>query len=248
MFRERVRAREALLGCFVTWPTAGVAELLSLAGFDFLVIDAEHGFFSIESIEQMVVAADGADIPAIVRVPSCTAAEVGRSLDAGAAGILFPRGDGCSTVRAAIESAKYPPRGKRGLGGVRANRYGTQPLDRFVREANESSTIVVQIETAGALTELAPIAAEPGLDVLYVGPNDLTQALGVPGHYDDPRYKEALEKITGQAKTFGKTAGIMLGRADQIPALRELGYTFFTTSDRTLVLESARAWRAALPR
>lgn len=230
----------------MTWPTAGVAELLAVAGFDFLVVDAEHGFFSIESIEAMVIAADGASLPAIVRVPSCTAAEVGRSLDAGAAGILFPRGDGCATVRGAIESAKYPPEGKRGLGGVRANRYGTVPLDRFVQEANERSTIVAQIETAGALAELSAIAAEPGLDVLYVGPNDLTQALGVPGHYTDPRYKEALEKITGQAKTSGKTAGIMLGRADQIPPLRELGYTFFTTSDRTLVLESARAWRQAL--
>lgn len=220
--------------------------MLALAGFDFLVLDAEHGFFSIESIEAMVIAADGAGCPAIVRVPSCAAAEVGRSLDAGAAGILFPRGDGAATVRAAIESAKYPPEGKRGLGGVRANRYGMQPLDRFVRDANERSTIVVQIETAGALAELPAIAAEPGLDVLYVGPNDLTQALGVPGHYEDPRYRDALEKITRQAKTFGKAAGIMLGRADQIPSLRELGYTFFTTSDRTLVLESARAWRSAL--
>jgi 4-hydroxy-2-oxoheptanedioate aldolase len=223
-----------------------VAELLALAGFDFLVLDAEHGFFSIESIEGMVIAADGAGMPAIVRMPSCTAAEVGRSLDAGAAGILFPRGDGSATVHAAIESTKYAPEGKRGLGGVRANRYGTEPLDRYVREANETTAIVVQIETAGALAELATIAAEPGLDVLYVGPNDLTQALGVPGHYEDPRYKEALEKIARQAKTFGKTAGIMLGRADQIPALRDLGYTFFTTSDRTLFLESARAWRNSL--
>ncbi len=245
--RERVRANEPLLGCFLTWPTAGVAELLALAGFDFLVLDAEHGFFSIESIEAMVIAADGAGIPAIVRVPSCTAAEVGRSLDAGAAGILFPRGDGCATVRGAIESAKFPPEGKRGLGGVRANRYGTQPLDRFVKESNERTVIAAQIETAGALAELHEIAAEPGLDVLYVGPNDLTQALGVPGQYSDSRYREALARIAGQAKTAGKTAGIMLGRADQIPALRELGYRFFTTSDRTLILESARTWRASLP-
>jgi 2-dehydro-3-deoxyglucarate aldolase/4-hydroxy-2-oxoheptanedioate aldolase len=235
-----------LLGCFLTWPTAGVAELLALAGFDFLVLDAEHGFFSIESIAAMVIAADGAGIPAIVRVSSCQAAEVGRSLDAGAAGILFPRGDGCATVRGAIQSAKFPPEGKRGLGGVRANRYGTQPLDRFVKESNERTVIVAQIETAGALAELHEIAAEPGLDVLYVGPNDLTQALGVPGHYGDPRYREALAKIAGQAKASGKTAGIMLGRADQIPALRELGYRFFTTSDRTLVLESARNWTQAL--
>ena len=241
-----MRADEPLLGCFLTWPTGGIAELLALAGFDFLVLDAEHGFFSIESIEAMVVAADGAGIPAIVRVPSCAAAEVGRSLDAGAAGVLFPRGDGCATVRTAVESAKYPPEGKRGLGGVRANRYGTIPLDRFVKEANEHTSIVVQIETAGALAELASIAAEPGLDVLYVGPNDLTQALGVPGQYGDARYRQALEQIARQAKTSGKAAGIMLGRADQIPALRELGYTFFTTSDRTLVLQSARSWRAAL--
>src|SRR5204862_1926796 len=158
---------------------------------------------------------DGAGIPAIVRVPSCAAAEVGRSLDAGAAGILFPRGDGRATVHAAIEMAKFPPDGKRGLGGVRANRYGTQPLDRFVREANARTLMIAQIETAGALAELAEIAAEPGLDVLYVGPNDLTQALGVPGQYGDPRYREALERIARQAKTSDKTAGIMLGRADQ---------------------------------
>jgi 4-hydroxy-2-oxoheptanedioate aldolase len=244
--RSRALGGETLLGCFLTWPTAGVAELLSLAGFDFLVLDSEHGFFSIESIEAMVIAADGAGLPAIVRVPSCTAAEVGRSLDAGAAGILFPRADGLAAVRGAIESAKYPPGGKRGLGGARANRYGTIPLDRFVQDANEATAIVVQIETGGALSELPQIAAEPYLDVLYVGPNDLTQALGAPGRYSEPSYREALARIAAQAKTSGKAAGIMLGRADQIPALRDLGYTFFTMSDRTLVLESARAWRAAL--
>jgi len=224
----------------------GLAELIALAQFDFLVLDAEHGFFSIESIEQMVIAADGAGIPAIVRVPSCTATEVGRSLDAGAAGILFPRGDGSRAVHGAIESAKFPPEGKRGLGGVRANRYGTVLLDQFVKESNEHTVVAAQIETAGALSELAEIASEPGLDVLFVGPNDLTQALGVPGQYGDARYREAIAKIAHQAEASGKTAGIMLGRADQIPGLRELGYTFFTTSDRTLVLESARAWREAL--
>ncbi len=102
----------------------------------------------------MVIAADGAGIPSIVRVPSCVAAEVGRSLDAGAAGILFPRGDGAAMVRAAIESAKFSPAGKRGLGGVRANRYGSIPLDQFVREANERTVIVAQIETASALAEV----------------------------------------------------------------------------------------------
>ena len=244
--RSRIQAQQPLLGCFLTWPTAGTAELLALAGFDFLVLDAEHGFFSIESIERMVIAADAAGIPAIVRVPSCAAAEVGRSLDAGAAGILFPRGQGAGDVRAAIRSAKYPPQGQRGLGGVRANRYGTVPLAQFVGEANARTIVAAQIETAGALSELAEIAAEPGLDVLFVGPNDLTQALGIPGRYTDGRYRDALGTIARQARASEKEVGIMLGSVGQIPELRELGYTFFTTSDRTLLLESARAWRAAL--
>ena len=246
--RARALSGETLLGCFVTWPAAGITDLLALAGFDFLVLDSEHGFFSIESIESMVRAADAVGLPAVVRVPSCSAAEVSRCLDAGSAGTLFPRADGVGAVKGAIESAKFPPLGKRGLGGARANRYGTIPLDRFVREANEGTLAAVQIETAGALADLDAIAGEPQVDVLYVGPNDLTQALGIPGQADDPKYQAEVTWIASVARRAGKAAGIMLGKIDQIGPLREKGYTFFTTSDRTVLLESARKWRAALPR
>src|SRR6185295_7418964 len=128
-FRRRVLAGEPQLGCFLTWPVQGLPEVLALASFDFVVIDGEHGFFTIESIETMVRASDGASLPAVVRVPSCPAAEVGRSLDAGAAGILYPRAESAAAVRQGVEAAKYPPAGKRGLGGVRANRYGTVLLE-----------------------------------------------------------------------------------------------------------------------
>ncbi len=244
-FRSQALSGETL-GCFLTWPVQGLPEVLALADFDFVVIDAEHGFFSIESIENMVRAADGAGLPSIVRVPSCPAAEVGRSLDAGSAGILFPRGESAAQIASGVETAKFPPLGKRGLAGVRANRYGSVPLDRFVREANDSTIVIAQIETKGALSELEAIAALEGVDVLYVGPNDLTQALGIPGRYAEPAYQQALARIAAAARAKGKTAGIMLARADQIPPLREMGYRFFTMSDRTLILESARAWRAAL--
>ena len=84
------------------------------------------------------------------------------------------------------------------------------------------------------------------MDLLFVGPNDLSQALGVPGHYDDPRYRAAVEKVAATAREHGKGAGIMLRSPDEIPALREQGYTVFTTSDRALVSQSARAWRGNL--
>ncbi len=244
--RERVRGGETLLGGFLTWPTAGIVELAAIAGLDFLVLDMEHGFFSIESIEAMAVAADAARIPAIVRVPSCGAAETGRCLDAGAAGLLFPRGDGAAAIHDAIAAARYPPEGRRGLGGVRANRYGTVSYDRYVAEANASNLLAAQIETPGALADLDAISREDGLDVLFVGPNDLSQALGIPGRFDDPRYEEALRRVALAAKKAGRTAGIMAGRRDQVPKLLEAGFRFLTVSDRALLLESGRAWRAAV--
>jgi 2-keto-3-deoxy-L-rhamnonate aldolase RhmA len=147
-----------------------------------------------------------------------------------------------------VESVKYAPVGKRGLAGVRANRYGGVPFDHWVLEANEGTIVFVQIETAGALNAVVPIAEDKWVDVLFVGPNDLSQALGVPGHYDDPRYRAALEKVGSVAKEHGKAAGVMLRTADQAPSFLALGYTVFTTSDRTLFSESARAWRTAVKR
>ena len=134
----------------------------------------------------------------------------------------------------------------RGLAGVRANRYGAVPFDHWVLEANAGTAVVVQIETAGALNALDEIVAVKDVDVLFVGPNDLSQALGVPGHYDDPRYIAAVERVGATAREHGKAAGIMLRAAAEIPALRKLGYTVFTTSDRALFSQSARAWRASL--
>src|SRR5215472_12238419 len=226
-FRSRVLDGTPQLGAFLTWPVEGALELLALAGFDFAVLDTEHGYFNPESVERMVRAAEGAPLPVIVRVPNCHAAsDVGRALDAGGCGLLFPRADGVAAVR--------------------ANRYGGVPFERWVLEANEGSNVFVQIETAGALNAVGEIASEAWVDLLFVGPNDLSQALGVPGHYDDPRYRAALEKVGATAREHGKAAGIILRSPDEIPALRERGYTVFTTSDRALVSQSARAWRENL--
>jgi 2-keto-3-deoxy-L-rhamnonate aldolase RhmA len=247
-FRSRVTAGEPLLGCFLTWPVAGIAEMLALCGFDFVLLDSEHGFFSIESIASMIAAGDAAGVPTMVRVPSTAAMEVGRCLDGGAAGILFPRSEDISDVRLGVQKVKFPPDGKRGLAGVRASRYGTVPLSEFVQRANQETLVAVQLETIGALSQVGAIAKEKNVDVLYVGPNDLTQALGVPGQYEDPRYRTAVEDIARTAIDAGKVAGIMVSNPNQLADFRRLGYRFFTTSDRTLVLASARTWRAALPR
>jgi 4-hydroxy-2-oxoheptanedioate aldolase len=193
-----------------------------------------------------IVAADGTGIAALVRPPSALSDQVGRYLDAGAAGTLLPRIENVAMARAAIEAVKFAPGGKRGLGGVRANRYATMPLGEFVRHSNEETLVAVQIEREGALADLPAIADEPAVDVLFVGPNDLSQALGAPGDTSSERFRSALARVASEASRAGKAAGIMVGNREQIPALRELGYRFFTTSDRGLVLESAKKWREAV--
>ena len=181
----------------------------------------------------------------MVRVPSSPSLEAARCLDYGSAGILFPRAEGAQAVRAAVEMVKYPPEGKRGLAGVRANKYAVRPLAQFVVEANTETLVAIQIETSGGLADVRSICNEKSVDVVYVGPNDLTQALGIPAQYQHPSYLEALTNISTAATDSGKTAGIMLAKTEQIAPLRKLGYRFFTTSDRVVILESARAWRAA---
>lgn len=245
-FRSRVLSGDAVLGGFVTWAEGGLVEMLALGGFDFAVLDCEHGFSGAAAVESVVRAADAADIAPIVRVPSPGSDQVGRVLDAGAAGILVPRCEDLEAARRASRAARYAPDGTRGLGAVRANRYGGEPLAGYVKRANAETLVVVQIETAGALAAVEEIAALPGVDVLFVGPNDLSQALGIPGDTANQRYGEALARIAAAAKSAGKAAGIMAGRRELLPELLELGYRFFTTSDRALLLESARAWRAAL--
>jgi 2-keto-3-deoxy-L-rhamnonate aldolase RhmA len=245
--RARARAGETLLGCFLTWPVAGVVELAALAGFDFILIDVEHGFFSIESVASTILACDGAGIAPLVRPPSALSDQVGRYLDVGAAGTLLPRVESVAMARSAIEALKFAPLGRRGLGGVRANRYATEPLADFVRRSNDETLVAVQIERKGALAELPGLADEPAVDVLFVGPNDLSQALGTPGETSTKEFGEALVRVASEAARAGKAAGIMVGRREDIPRFAELGYGIFTTSDRSLVLESARKWREAVP-
>jgi 2-keto-3-deoxy-L-rhamnonate aldolase RhmA len=246
--RRRVLDGETLLGCFLTWPVAGVVELAALAGFDFAVVDVEHGSFSIESVGAMILACDAAGIAAIVRSPTAVSEQLGRYLDAGAAGTLLPRVESAAMARTAVDALKFAPDGKRGLGGVRANLYGTTPLAEFVRRANAETLVAVQIEREGALAELSAIAHGPAVDVLYVGPNDLSQALGAPGDTSSDGFRSALARVASEAARAGKTAGIMVGRREDVPALAALGYRFFTTSDRALLLEAGRSWRTALPR
>ena len=221
-----------------------------MSRFDFVVLDTEHGHYNPESVERMVRAADARRIPAIVRVPNCQAsAEAGRALDAGAAGTLFPRADGAPSVRAAVESVKYAPPGKRGLAGVRANRYGTVPFDHWVLEANDSTARRRPDRDRGRLER------RRGDRRREVGRRALRRAerpLAGPRR-PRPLRRPALRRGAREASAPSRARparppASCSAPSTRSPRLAALGYTVFTTSDRSLFLQSAGAWRKALPK
>ena len=163
-----------------------------MQGFDFLVLDGEHGTMKPADCENMVRGADVRGVPALVRVPANEAPVILRFMDTGALGVHVDRLSAEDADRA-VRAVKYGPRGGRGLTGVRAAAYGQRgPLAEYVERANAETLVVVQIETRAALEQVTAIAAVDGVDIVFVGPTDLSHSLGVPGQTSPPARRGGL--------------------------------------------------------
>ena len=183
--------------------------MCAATGVDWVLLDLEHGAGGEEQVGPVVVAAGAYGVPTVVRVESAERIRLGRVLDQGAAGVMLPRLDSAEEVAAAIRHLRYPPEGDRGVATYnRACRFGLDPaaLDR----ANTEVLAVVQIESARAVEQVAEIAALDGVDVLFVGPRDLSHDLGVPGDVQAPSYLEALDRVRSAAQQFGKSCGLLV--------------------------------------
>ena len=188
-----------------------IMQLLRLAGFDFCIIDNEHGPFNIETIADLSRAGRAYGVTPIVRVPELTYAYLAQSIDVGAQGIMLPRVYTVDQVKAALDIVKYPPEGNRGnaLNRGHTNFQGGPVLDIMAR-ANQENLVVIQIETKEALEQVDEIAAVPGVDVLFIGPNDLSISLGVAGPPTSPTMVAAIEKVVAACQRNGITCAIQL--------------------------------------
>ncbi|MHB1130942.1 MAG: HpcH/HpaI aldolase family protein [Chloroflexota bacterium] len=198
------------VGTFTAMPSPSVAEVLALAGFDFLVVDLEHGPISFETAENMLRAADAVKVPCIVRVPDAQPATIMRALDIGAAGVQVPLIETAEQARQVVAAVKYQPEGRRGLALARAARYSAVGPANYFSRANAETIVVVQCETTTAVQNLPEILAVPGVDVVFVGPYDLSQSLGQPGQVNMPEVQaaisEALRTIIASPLTAGSHA------------------------------------------
>ena len=242
--RAWVAAGESTVGTFVGAASPIIAEVCAAAGFDWLLLDLEHGAGGEEQVRTVVPVAASYGVPTVVRVETNERIRIGRVLDNGAAGVMLPRLDTAEEVREAIRHLYYPGTAANGDRGVatynRACRFGLDAgaLDR----ANEQVLGVVQIESARAVAEAEEIASIDGVDVLFVGPRDLSHDLGVPGRVTAPEFLDAIEQVRLAAHKHGKACGLLVNDGAAAQAKLVEGWTFVAVgSDSTLLAAAARA-------
>jgi len=239
--KKRLHDGETLLGCFLNLGSPLTTEIMGRAGFDFAVIDLEHGSGTEADVLPQLQALEATDAGVIVRVESHERQRAHRVLDLGAEGIMFPRVDSATEATRAVAGLRYPPQGVRGVAAAnRACEFGTSY--REYMEAAESTLLgVVQIESESALASVDAIAAVDGADVLFVGPMDLTQSLGILAQFDHPRYGEALETVSAAARSHGKSLGVLMARPEDFDRYHALGFRLIACgSDGTLLNAGAR--------
>lgn len=227
--------KPVLIGAVWTVPHWKIVEMLGIAGYDGVWIEMEHSDTTWEQTSQMILAARATGMEAIVRIPRGSYNNVIRPLEAGATGLLLPHCTGGEDAREFVQMARFAPLGWRGIGGSVDTRYGTLPLQEYCEWANREILLGVMIERKEAVEEVEAIASTEGLDLLLVGPADLSQSLGVRGQYRHPLVTEAIERVAAACHRHGKhwaVAGTVPSYAEQMA----MGARFFTIVDEMSVL------------
>lgn len=224
-FRGRVLGREWLAGTFINLGSPLTAEIAGLAGFDWLLLDYEHGPGSDETLLHQLQAISGTGASAIVRLAANEPPRFKRALDLGAQGVMVPYVNTAAEARAAVAASRFPPLGIRGVSKFnRAAGFG-QNFEQNYATAHERIVVMAQIETPEALGNVDDIAAVDGVDVLFLGPLDLSTNLGIQSDFDHAKFVDARTRVAVACARAGKAAGILLGSTAQIPTARAEGYT-----------------------
>jgi 4-hydroxy-2-oxoheptanedioate aldolase len=236
---ERVRGKEVLLGVGCNLGSSLTVEIAHRAGFDWIWIDLEHGAGAFETLVGQAQAAG--DTPAVVRIPDNEPWMYKRVLDAGAAGVMVPYVSTPEDARLVVRAMRYPPAGIRGVAMFnRACSFG-DGFDEYFAGANDSLVSVVQIESPEAVGNAGAIAATPGVDVLFIGPLDLSVNLGIPRQFEDSAFLQAVELVAKEAAAQGKASGMLLPNLGWLERARNLGMTFLVIgSDGGMVAKGMR--------
>lgn len=234
------------VGTWIMSASPIVAEAVACAGFDWAVIDMEHAPLDLMDVVHLLQAVAGTKTVPVLRLPSNDAVLVKRVLDAGAQTLLIPFVQDADEARRAVAATRYPPQGLRGMASMsRASRFGTVP--NHYETANKQIGVIVQLESPTALQRLDEIVAVDGVDAIFVGPADLSGALGLPGKTTHPSVMDLMTQAAQRCRELGKPIGTIGSTPEAVAQYRAAGFSFVAiSSDLGLLMRGAQAAVAAL--
>lgn len=241
--KARLRSDRALLGTmFMEVASPGCCRMLKEAGFDFVIFDTEHSWYGIETIAGFIRAARDIGLLCIIRAPGFQGQWPARYLDLGADGIVFPHVDTAQQAADIIRQVKYPPMGERGMANsIAHDDYAAQPMTPFTTAANEDILVIAQIETAAGLRNREGILSTPGIDAVFIGPNDLSLSMGFPGQLDHPQVVQAMQDILDCARKHGVAPGLHGFSIEKTRSWLDKGARFVChRSDISLIVEGSK--------
>lgn len=219
----------SLIGTFVTIPRVELVEALGAAGYDFVILDCEHGPFGIEALTPLIAAARGSGLVAIVRTPDTSPHIIGAALDVGADGVLSPRIPDLATADAVVRATRLPPTGDRGVNPfIRAASYGLDP--EYLRTENSRRAAMIMIEDHGAVAQIEQIVALEELDCIFIGPFDLSAGAGAPGELDHPKVLSAVERTLQAARERRLATGAFAATPEAAAKWMEQGVNLIALS------------------
>ncbi len=234
-FLEKTKKGQFTIGTFFEFGHAAVAEVMGMTDLDYFIIDCEHGPYDIESAADVIRAAEGISnckVTPFARAKDSSRASILKLLDIGAKGVIIPHVSSLEEAKRIVEYGKYKPVGDRGVAVSRSVKYGldilTQNTEHWFRECNEKELLIPQCETIGCLEQIEEIMALEGIDGVFVGPYDLSTAMGIPTQFDNPRFIEAVKRIIKAVKDNGKFAICYVDTPELAGARRALGYDSVT--------------------
>lgn len=236
--RQRLRAGERLIGCWCSLASPISTEVLGLAGFDWLLLDAEHAPNDVPGLlPQLMALKDSASAP-VVRPSTNSTVDIKRLLDAGFYNLLVPMVESAEQARSAVAATRYPPQGVRGVSvAQRSNRYGTVP--GYFQGINEQISVIVQIESRAGVAAAAEIAAVDGVDALFIGPSDLAAGYGQLGQPQHPEVQAAMAQVFAACRAAGKAVGILAPIEAEARRYMEQGASFVAVGSDLGVFRSA---------
>ena len=241
--KQKLLSGQPAFGVSIMFPSPHVVDIVGRLGFDWVLIDCEHGSISLESVELMVMAAEAAGVTPIARPPVNSFESIGQLMDRGVMGVQVPHVNTAAQARSAVEAVKYHPIGERGLAaGVRSASYGYgMSMAEYAERSNNETLVCVQLEESEAVENVDEIALVEGVDVLFVGPSDLSQSLGYPGRPDAPVVRDAMDGMFSSIVAAGKVSG-SAGNSQATRRYMNQGVTYLYTHLTTLLSSAAGAF------